>query len=176
MKKFLSALVALSIVVAPTGNICKAESLTASIEKQANKEQKSELLKKASSAVKSFKEVVREHGKEIGLGVVGAASAGVVTWNGYNLVKNTDKLKEILADSELSIPGKVSAIAKLMFCGVAATAKKTQETMTAEEATTAEAAKGEKAEAEKNAEDVKKAEKATTAEADKKAKEEPKKK
>lgn len=126
MKKFLSALVALSMVVAPTGNICKAESLTASTEMQINKEKNNELSKKTSAAVKSFKEVMKEHSKKIGLCAIGTASAGLLTWNGYNLVKNPDKLKEILADSKLSITDKISAIAKIMFFGVKDLVKKAQ--------------------------------------------------
>ena len=136
MKKFLSALIVLTMVLAPTRtNICGAESSIPLVvlkedkqkgtdSKEAVKQVKTKtiyaekVLSKVSDAMRSFKEVVKEHCKEIGLGVASTASAGLLTWNGYNLVKNPDKVKEILADSTLSVKAKIQAIAKVMSCGV----------------------------------------------------------
>lgn len=168
MKKFLSALIALTMAVAPTGNnICGAEGTAYLVKKQSvNKEQKNEVLekisevsKKFSTSIKSFKEVVKEHGKEIGLGVAGTASAGLLTWNSYNLVKNSDKIKEILADTTLSFKEKVQAIVKVMFCGV-------KKVIKVEEAKNVEEQKTEEVKAEIKAEEARKAEE------DRKAKEE----
>ena len=136
MKKFLSALIVLTMVLAPTRtNICGAESSIPLVvlkedkqkgtdSKEAVKQVKTKtiyaekVLSKVSDAMRSFKEVVKEHCKEIALGVASTASAGLLTWNGYNLVKNPDKVKEILADSTLSVKAKIQAIAKVMSCGV----------------------------------------------------------
>ena len=84
MKKFLSTLVALAMIISPNFevNVCRAEETINSTSKQVNKESKSKILKKISFAAKNFKESVNKHPKEIGLGIVGTASAGVLTWGG----------------------------------------------------------------------------------------------
>ena len=169
MKKFLSALIALTMAVAPTGtNICGAEG-TAYLEKKesVSKKQKNEVSKKISNSVKSFKEVVREHGKEIGLGVAGTAAASLLTWNGYNLVKNSDKVKEILVDPTLSVKEKIQAIAKVVFCGVKKVVISTEKQVTPEEQNNTESQNN----TEDQAEEAKKAEEAKLAEEAKKAEE-----
>ena len=128
MKKFLSALIVLAMVLAPTGNnICDAESPIPLVVLKEDKQKETDskeavkqvetktiyvekVLSKVSDAMKSFKEVVKEHCKEITLGVASTA--------GYNLVKNSDKVKEILVDTKLSVGNKIKDIAKVMFCGV----------------------------------------------------------
>ena len=128
MKKFLSALIVLAMVLAPIGNnICDAESPIPLVVLKEDKQKETDskeavkqvetktiyvekVLSKVSDAMKSFKEVVKEHCKEITLGVASTA--------GYNLVKNSDKVKEILVDTKLSVGNKIKDIAKVMFCGV----------------------------------------------------------
>lgn len=119
MKKFLSALIVLTMVVAPTGNnICGAEETIYTRRQSISKKQKDEVSKKDSGFVKSSKKVVKEHGAEICQAIVSTVSAGLLTWNGYNLVKNSDKVKEILADTKLSASAKIQAIVKVMFFGL----------------------------------------------------------
>ena len=119
MKKFLSALIVLTMVVAPTGNnICGAEETIYTRRQSISEKQKDEVSKKDSGLVKSLKKVVEEHGAEICQAIVSTVSAGLLTWNGYNLVKNSDKVKEILADTKLSASAKIQAIVKVMFFGL----------------------------------------------------------
>ena len=120
MKKFLSTLVALAMIISPNFevNVCRAEETINSTSKQVNKESKSKILKKISFAAKNFKESVNKHPKEIGLGIVGTASAGVLTWGGYNSVTKSDKIKAIAMNPELTVAGKIKAIVKIVFCGV----------------------------------------------------------
>ena len=128
MKKFLSALIAFTMLVAPTRtNICGAESSIPLVffkeDKQKGIDSKEtvkqvvsktlyfeKVLSKVSAAMKSFKEFLKEHGKKIFLGVASTVS--------YNLVKNLDKVKEILVDTKLSFQDKIKAFSKVIFCGV----------------------------------------------------------
>ena len=183
MKKFLSTLVALVMIISPNFevNVCRAEETINSTSKQVNKESKSKILKKISFAAKNFKESVNKHPKEIGLGIVGTASAGVLTWGGYNSVTKSDKIKAIAMDPELTVADKIKAIVKIVFCGVKNTdsnnnEKKGEQEKVAEEKAEQEKAieeKGEqekaieeKAEQEKVAEEKAEQEKATEQKAD----------
>ena len=156
MKKFLSTLVALAMIISPNFevNVCRAEETINSTSKQVNKESKSKILKKISFAAKNFKESVNKHPKEIGLGIVGTASAGVLTWGGYNSVTKSDKIKAIAMDPELTVADKIKAIVKIVFCGVKNTdsnnnEKKGEQEKVAEEKAEQEKAEQEKAEQEK---------------------------
>ena len=156
MKKFLSTLVALAMIISPNFevNVCRAEETINSTSKQVNKESKSKILKKISFAAKNFKESVNKHSKEIGLGIVGTASVGVLTWGGYNSVTNSNKIKAIAMDPELTVADKIKAIVKIVFCGVKNTdsnnnEKKGEQEKVAEEKAEQEKAEQEKAEQEK---------------------------
>ena len=160
MKKFLSTLVALAMIISPNFevNVCRAEETINSTSKQVNKESKSKILKKISFAAKNFKESVNKHPKEIGLGIVGTASAGVLTWGGYNSVTKSDKIKAIAMNPELTVAGKIKAIVKIVFCGVKNTdsnnnEKKGEQEKVAEEKAEQEKAIEEKGEQEKVAEE-----------------------
>ena len=160
MKKFLSTLVALAMIISPNFevNVCRAEETINSTSKQVNKESKSKILKKISFAAKNFKESVNKHPKEIGLGIVGTASAGVLTWGGYNSVTNSNKIKAIAMDPELTVADKIKAIVKIVFCGVKNTdsnnnEKKGEQEKVAEEKAEQEKAIEEKGEQEKVAEE-----------------------
>ena len=160
MKKFLSTLVALAMIISPNFevNVCRAEETINSTSKQVNKESKSKILKKISFAAKNFKESVNKHPKEIGLGIVGTASAGVLTWGGYNSVTKSDKIKAIAMDPELTVADKIKAIVKIVFCGVKNTdsnnnEKKGEQEKVAEEKAEQEKAIEEKGEQEKVAEE-----------------------
>ena len=178
MKKFLSTLVALAMIISPNFevNVCRAEETINSTSKQVNKESKSKILKKISFAAKNFKESVNKHPKEIGLGIVGTASAGVLTWGGYNSVTKSDKIKAIAMDPELTVADKIKAIVKIVFCGVKNTdsnnnEKKGEQEKVAEEKAEQEKAieekvAEEKAEQEKVAEEKAEQEKATEQKAD----------
>ena len=156
MKKFLSTLVALAMIISPNFevNVCRAEETINSTSKQVNKESKSKILKKISFAAKNFKESVNKHSKEIGLGIVGTASAGVLTWGGYNSVTKSDKIKAIAMDPELTVADKIKAIVKIVFCGVKNTdsnnnEKKGEQEKVAEEKAEQEKATEQKADQEK---------------------------
>ena len=156
MKKFLSTLVALAMIISPNFevNVCRAEETINSTSKQVNKESKSKILKKISFAAKNFKESVNKHPKEIGLGIVGTASAGVLTWGGYNSVTKSDKIKAIAMDPELTVADKIKAIVKIVFCGVKNTdsnnnEKKGEQEKVAEEKAEQEKATEQKADQEK---------------------------
>ena len=156
MKKFLSTLVALAMIISPNFevNVCRAEETINSTSKQVNKESKSKILKKILFAAKNFKESVNKHPKEIGLGIVGTASAGVLTWGGYNSVTNSNKIKAIAMDPELTVADKIKAIVKIVFCGVKNTdsnnnEKKGEQEKVAEEKAEQEKVAEEKAEQEK---------------------------
>lgn len=173
MKKFLSTLVALAMIISPNFevNVCRAEETINSTSKQVNKESKSKILKKVSFAAKNFKESVNKHSKEIGLGIVGTASAGVLTWGGYNSVTNSDKIKAIAMDPELTVADKIKAIVKIVFCGVKNTdsnnnEEKAEQEKAIEEKGEQEKAIEEKAEQEKVAEEKAEQEKATEQKAD----------
>ena len=160
MKKFLSTLVALVMIISPNFevNVCRAEETINSTSKQVNKESKSKILKKISFAAKNFKESVNKHSKEIGLGIVGTASVGVLTWGGYNSVTNSNKIKAIAMDPELTVADKIKAIVKIVFCGVKNTdsnnnEKKGEQEKVAEEKAEQEKAIEEKGEQEKVAEE-----------------------
>ena len=167
MKKFLSTLVALAMIISPNFevNVCRAEETINSTSKQVNKESKSKILKKISFAAKNFKESVNKHPKEIGLGIVGTASAGVLTWGGYNSVTKSDKIKAIAMDPELTVADKIKAIVKIVFCGVKNTdsnnnEKKGEQEKVAEEKAEQEKAIEEKGEQEKAIEEKAEQEKA----------------
>ena len=156
MKKFLSTLVALAMIISPNFevNVCRAEETINSTSKQVNKESKSKILKKISFAAKNFKESVNKHSKEIGLGIVGTVSVGVLTWGGYNSVTKSDKIKAIAMDPELTVADKIKAIVKIVFCGVKNTdsnnnEKKGEQEKVAEEKAEQEKAIEEKGEQEK---------------------------
>ena len=151
MKKFLSTLVALVMIISPNFevNVCRAEETINSTSKQVNKESKSKILKKISFAAKNFKESVNKHPKEIGLGIVGTASAGVLTWGGYNSVTKSDKIKAIAMDPELTVADKIKAIVKIVFCGVKNTDSNNNEKKGEQEKVAEEKAEQEKAEQEK---------------------------
>ncbi len=151
MKKFLSTLVALAMIISPNFevNVCRAEETINSTSKQVNKESKSKILKKISFAAKNFKESVNKHPKEIGLGIVGTASAGVLTWGGYNSVTKSDKIKAIAMNPELTVAGKIKAIVKIVFCGVKNTDSNNNEKKGEQEKVAEEKAEQEKAEQEK---------------------------
>lgn len=156
MKKFLSTLVALAMIISPNFevNVCRAEETINSTSKQVNKESKSKILKKISFAAKNFKESVNKHPKEIGLGIVGTVSVGVLTWGGYNSVTKSDKIKAIAMDPELTVAGKIKAIVKIVFCGVKNTdsnnnEKKGEQEKVAEEKAEQEKATEQKADQEK---------------------------
>ena len=151
MKKFLSTLVALAMIISPNFevNVCRAEETINSTSKQVNKESKSKILKKISFAAKNFKESVNKHPKEIGLGIVGTASAGVLTWGGYNSVTKSDKIKAIAMDPELTVADKIKAIVKIVFCGVKNTDSNNNEKKGEQEKVAEEKAEQEKAEQEK---------------------------
>ena len=151
MKKFLSTLVALAMIISPNFevNVCRAEETINSTSKQVNKESKSKILKKISFAAKNFKESVNKHSKEIGLGIVGTASAGVLTWGGYNSVTKSDKIKAIAMDPELTVADKIKAIVKIVFCGVKNTDSNNNEKKGEQEKVAEEKAEQEKAEQEK---------------------------
>ena len=156
MKKFLSTLVALVMIISPNFevNVCRAEETINSTSKQVNKESKSKILKKILFAAKNFKESVNKHSKEIGLGIVGTASVGVLTWGGYNSVTNSNKIKAIAMDPELTVADKIKAIVKIVFCGVKNTdsnnnEKKGEQEKVAEEKAEQEKVAEEKAEQEK---------------------------
>ena len=156
MKKFLSTLVALAMIISPNFevNVCRAEETINSTSKQVNKESKSKILKKISFAAKNFKESVNKHSKEIGLGIVGTVSVGVLTWGGYNSVTKSDKIKAIAMDPELTVADKIKAIVKIVFCGVKNTdsnnnEKKGEQEKVAEEKAEQEKVAEEKAEQEK---------------------------
>ena len=160
MKKFLSTLVALAMIISPNFevNVCRAEETINSTSKQVNKESKSKILKKISFAAKNFKESVNKHSKEIGLGIVGTVSVGVLTWGGYNSVTKSDKIKAIAMDPELTVADKIKAIVKIVFCGVKNTdsnnnEKKGEQEKVAEEKAEQEKAIEEKGEQEKVAEE-----------------------
>ncbi len=160
MKKFLSTLVALAMIISPNFevNVCRAEETINSTSKQVNKESKSKILKKISFAAKNFKESVNKHSKEIGLGIVGTVSVGVLTWGGYNSVTKSDKIKAIAMDPELTVADKIKAIVKIVFCGVKNTdsnnnEKKGEQEKVAEEKAEQEKVAEEKAEQEKVAEE-----------------------
>ena len=156
MKKFLSTLVALAMIISPNFevNVCRAEETINSTSKQVNKESKSKILKKISFAAKNFKESVNKHPKEIGLGIVGTVSVGVLTWGGYNSVTKSDKIKAIAMDPELTVADKIKAIVKIVFCGVKNTdsnnnEKKGEQEKVAEEKAEQEKATEQKADQEK---------------------------
>ena len=156
MKKFLSTLVALAMIISPNFevNVCRAEETINSTSKQVNKESKSKILKKILFAAKNFKESVNKHSKEIGLGIVGTASVGVLTWGGHNSVTNSNKIKAIAMDPELTVADKIKAIVKIVFCGVKNTdsnnnEKKGEQEKVAEEKAEQEKVAEEKAEQEK---------------------------
>ena len=156
MKKFLSTLVALVMIISPNFevNVCRAEETINSTSKQVNKESKSKILKKILFAAKNFKESVNKHSKEIGLGIVGTASVGVLTWGGYNSVTNSNKIKAIAMDPELTVADKIKAIVKIVFCGVKNTdsnnnEKKGEQEKVAEEKAEQEKATEQKADQEK---------------------------
>ena len=156
MKKFLSTLVALAMIISPNFevNVCRAEETINSTSKQVNKESKSKILKKISFAAKNFKESVNKHSKEIGLGIVGTVSVGVLTWGGYNSVTNSNKIKAIAMDPELTVADKIKAIVKIVFCGVKNTdsnnnEKKGEQEKVAEEKAEQEKATEQKADQEK---------------------------
>ena len=151
MKKFLSTLVALAMIISPNFevNVCRAEETINSTSKQVNKESKSKILKKISFAAKNFKESVNKHSKEIGLGIVGTASVGVLTWGGYNSVTNSNKIKAIAMDPELTVADKIKAIVKIVFCGVKNTDSNNNEKKGEQEKVAEEKAEQEKAEQEK---------------------------
>ena len=156
MKKFLSTLVALVMIISPNFevNVCRAEETINSTSKQVNKESKSKILKKILFAAKNFKESVNKHSKEIGLGIVGTASVGVLTWGGYNSVTKSDKIKAIAMDPELTVADKIKAIVKIVFCGVKNTdsnnnEKKGEQEKVAEEKAEQEKATEQKADQEK---------------------------
>ena len=156
MKKFLSTLVALAMIISPNFevNVCRAEETINSTSKQVNKESKSKILKKILFAAKNFKESVNKHSKEIGLGIVGTASVGVLTWGGYNSVTKSDKIKAIAMDPELTVADKIKAIVKIVFCGVKNTdsnnnEKKGEQEKVAEEKAEQEKATEQKADQEK---------------------------
>ncbi len=167
MKKFLSTLVALAMIISPNFevNVCRAEETINSTSKQVNKESKSKILKKISFAAKNFKESVNKHPKEIGLGILGTESAGVLTWGGYNSVTKSDKIKAIAMDPELTVADKIKAIVKIVFCGVKNTdsnnnEKKGEQEKVAEEKAEQEKAIEEKGEQEKAIEEKAEQEKA----------------
>ncbi len=167
MKKFLSTLVALAMIISPNFevNVCRAEETINSTSKQVNKESKSKILKKISFAAKNFKESVNKHSKEIGLGIVGTVSVGVLTWGGYNSVTKSDKIKAIAMDPELTVADKIKAIVKIVFCGVKNTdsnnnEKKGEQEKVAEEKAEQEKAIEEKGEQEKAIEEKAEQEKA----------------
>ena len=162
MKKFLSTLVALAMIISPNFevNVCRAEETINSTSKQVNKESKSKILKKISFAAKNFKESVNKHPKEIGLGIVGTASAGVLTWGGYNSVTKSDKIKAIAMDPELTVADKIKAIVKIVFCGVKNTDSNNNEKKGEQEKVAEEKAEQEKAEQEKAIEEKGEQEKA----------------
>mgnify|MGYP002546332193 CR=1 FL=1 len=151
MKKFLSTLVALAMIISPNFevNVCRAEETINSTSKQVNKESKSKILKKILFAAKNFKESVNKHPKEIGLGIVGTASVGVLTWGGYNSVTNSNKIKAIAMDPELTVADKIKAIVKIVFCGVKNTDSNNNEKKGEQEKVAEEKAEQEKAEQEK---------------------------
>ena len=156
MKKFLSTLVALVMIISPNFevNVCRAEETINSTSKQVNKESKSKILKKILFAARNFKESVNKHSKEIGLGIVGTASVGVLTWGGYNSVTKSDKIKAIAMDPELTVADKIKAIVKIVFCGVKNTdsnnnEKKGEQEKVAEEKAEQEKATEQKADQEK---------------------------
>ena len=151
MKKFLSTLVALAMIISPNFevNVCRAEETINSTSKQVNKESKSKILKKISFAAKNFKESVNKHSKEIGLGIVGTVSVGVLTWGGYNSVTNSNKIKAIAMDPELTVADKIKAIVKIVFCGVKNTDSNNNEKKGEQEKVAEEKAEQEKAEQEK---------------------------
>ena len=151
MKKFLSTLVALAMIISPNFevNVCRAEETINSTSKQVNKESKSKILKKILFAAKNFKESVNKHSKEIGLGIVGTASVGVLTWGGYNSVTNSNKIKAIAMDPELTVADKIKAIVKIVFCGVKNTDSNNNEKKGEQEKVAEEKAEQEKAEQEK---------------------------
>ena len=151
MKKFLSTLVALAMIISPNFevNVCRAEETINSTSKQVNKESKSKILKKISFAAKNFKESVNKHSKEIGLGIVGTVSVGVLTWGGYNSVTKSDKIKAIAMDPELTVADKIKAIVKIVFCGVKNTDSNNNEKKGEQEKVAEEKAEQEKAEQEK---------------------------
>ena len=151
MKKFLSTLVALVMIISPNFevNVCRAEETINSTSKQVNKESKSKILKKILFAAKNFKESVNKHSKEIGLGIVGTASVGVLTWGGYNSVTNSNKIKAIAMDPELTVADKIKAIVKIVFCGVKNTDSNNNEKKGEQEKVAEEKAEQEKAEQEK---------------------------
>ena len=162
MKKFLSTLVALAMIISPNFevNVCRAEETINSTSKQVNKESKSKILKKISFAAKNFKESVNKHSKEIGLGIVGTASVGVLTWGGYNSVTNSNKIKAIAMDPELTVADKIKAIVKIVFCGVKNTDSNNNEKKGEQEKVAEEKAEQEKAEQEKAIEEKGEQEKA----------------
>ena len=167
MKKFLSTLVALVMIISPNFevNVCRAEETINSTSKQVNKESKSKILKKILFAAKNFKESVNKHSKEIGLGIVGTVSVGVLTWGGYNSVTKSDKIKAIAMDPELTVADKIKAIVKIVFCGVKNTdsnnnEKKGEQEKVAEEKAEQEKAIEEKGEQEKAIEEKAEQEKA----------------
>ena len=151
MKKFLSTLVALAMIISPNFevNVCRAEETINSTSKQVNKESKSKILKKISFAAKNFKESVNKHSKEIGLGIVGTVSVGVLTWGGYNSVTKSDKIKAIAMDPELTVADKIKAIVKIVFCGVKNTDSDNNEEKGEQEKAIEEKTEQEKAEQEK---------------------------
>ena len=155
MKKFLSTLVALAMIISPNFevNVCRAEETINSTSKQVNKESKSKILKKILFAAKNFKESVNKHSKEIGLGIVGTASVGVLTWGGYNSVTNSNKIKAIAMDPELTVADKIKAIVKIVFCGVKNTDSNNNEKKGEQEKVAEEKAEQEKAIEEKVAEE-----------------------
>ena len=155
MKKFLSTLVALAMIISPNFevNVCRAEETINSTSKQVNKESKSKILKKISFAAKNFKESVNKHSKEIGLGIVGTVSVGVLTWGGYNSVTKSDKIKAIAMDPELTVADKIKAIVKIVFCGVKNTDSNNNEKKGEQEKVAEEKAEQEKAIEEKVAEE-----------------------
>lgn len=162
MKKFLSTLVALAMIISPNFevNVCRAEETINSTSKQVNKESKSKILKKISFAAKNFKESVNKHPKEIGLGIVGTVSVGVLTWGGYNSVTKSDKIKAIAMDPELTVADKIKAIVKIVFCGVKNTDSNNNEKKGEQEKVAEEKAEQEKAEQEKAIEEKGEQEKA----------------
>ena len=168
MKKFLSTLVALAMIISPNFevNVCRAEETINSTSKQVNKESKSKILKKISFAAKNFKESVNKHSKEIGLGIVGTASVGVLTWGGYNSVTNSNKIKAIAMDPELTVADKIKAIVKIVFCGVKNTDSNNNEKKGEQEKVAEEKAEQEKAEQEKAIEEKAEQEKVTEQKAD----------
>ena len=168
MKKFLSTLVALVMIISPNFevNVCRAEETINSTSKQVNKESKSKILKKISFAAKNFKESVNKHSKEIGLGIVGTASVGVLTWGGYNSVTNSNKIKAIAMDPELTVADKIKAIVKIVFCGVKNTDSDNNEEKGEQEKAIEEKTEQEKVAEEKAIEEKAEQEKVTEQKAD----------